>query len=181
MKSQISPHFLFNTLNNFYVELYDENPQIANDILRLSQLLRYVTYETADDFVSLKKEIQFIEDYLHFYKRRYEESFSVDFNVVGVVEAQKIASLILIHFVENVCKHGIVNDKTRKAKITIAVSNEMLELTTENFKNTAIKHEATGIGSANIKKRLTLLYKGNYILEEETENDIFKVYLKLNC
>ena len=78
LKSQIEPHFLFNTLNTFYSDLIDKQPKIAKDIHRLSELLRYVTYETSPDFISIAKEIKFLEDYIYFYKIRFEHSLSFD-------------------------------------------------------------------------------------------------------
>jgi len=179
LKSQISPHFLFNTLNNFYVELYDDKPEIAKDILKLSQLLRYVTYETSEDFVSLKKEVDFIKDYLHFFKRRYEDGFSVDLQIEGVITNQKIPSLILIHFVENICKHGIINNKEHPAFIKLKITEVALELTAENYNNTSDKHELSGVGTENIKKRLNVIYKENYILEHTKTETNFKTYLKI--
>jgi LytS/YehU family sensor histidine kinase len=179
LKSQISPHFLFNTLNNFYEELYDEKPKTAKDILKLSNLLRYVTYEASEDFMPLEKEVNFIKDYLYFFRRRYEANFYVDLTVKGKLENQEIPSLILIHLVENVCKHGIINDKNRAAKISINIKNNELEVSTENYINTSEKHMESGIGADNIKKRLDVIYKGNYTLEYKTNATIFKTYLKL--
>lgn len=179
LKSQISPHFLFNTLNNFYVDLIDDKPETANDILKISNLMRYVTYETSDDFVPLSKEINFIKDYLHFYKRRYEDNLQIQFSINGKVKNQHIPTLILIHFIENVCKHGIINDKNRSAKIGINISETHLEILTENHINTSEKYMETGIGTENIKKRLHVIFEDNYTLTNEKNNSIFKSYLKI--
>lgn len=179
LKAQISPHFLFNTLNNFYIELYDNNPETANDILKLSELLRYVTYETSADFISLEKEIQFIKDYLYFYKRRYENDFHVYLNINGHSKNHKIPSLILIHFIENVCKHGVINDKNRPAKIEINIKEKYIEIHTENSINTAEKYMESGIGTENIQKRLNVIFKDNFILNYTENNTTFKAYLKL--
>jgi len=179
LKSQISPHFLFNTLNNFYVELIDEKPETASDILKLSNLLRYVTYDSLDDFLPLEKELNFIKDYLHFYKRRYEDNLYVQFNINGKVENQKIPALILIHFVENVCKHGIINDKNRPAKIGVNVSDDSLEVITENFINTSDKYTEGGMGADNIKKRLDVIFKSSYELTNLEHDTMFKSYLKI--
>jgi sensor histidine kinase YesM len=179
LKSQISPHFLFNTLNSFYVELHDEKPETAKDILKLSQLLRYVTYEASQDVTLLQKEIEFIEDYLYFFKRRYEDNFHVHLNVKGVVSIQQIPALILIHFIENVCKHGIINDKSRPAKIEITILKNTIEISTENYINTSEKYMENGIGTKNIKKRLEVIYKDNYTLQYQKNETIFKSYLKL--
>jgi len=179
LKSQISPHFLFNTLNNFYEELYDDKPETANDILKLSKLLRYVTYETNEDLTDLNKEIAFIEDYLYFFKRRYEDNFHVSLQIDGFIHAQKTPSLILIHFVENLCKHGIINDKERPASITLTVTNNILELRTKNHINTSDIYTEPGIGTQNIKQRLEVIYKDNFILEHQKSENQFEAYLKL--
>jgi sensor histidine kinase YesM len=176
LKAQISPHFLFNTLNNFYAELYDDKPETANDILKFSQLLRY---ETSEDFVLLEKEIQFIQDYLYFFKRRYEDDFHVSLSINGVIKNHKIPSLILIHFIENVSKHGIINNEKYPAKIEVIIKDETLEIVTENNISTSEKHMESGIGTANIQKRLEVIFKDNFTLEYKKINTIFKAYLKL--
>lgn len=179
LKSQISPHFLFNTLNNFYEELYDDKPETASDIMKLSKLLRYVTYETNEDFAFLNKEIAFIEDYLYFFKRRYEDNFHVSLHIDGFIHNQKIPSLILIHFIENVCKHGIINDENRPASISLIVKENTLELKTKNHINTSDTYTEAGIGTKNIKQRLEVIYKDNYILEHQKDDTQFEAYLKL--
>ncbi|WP_405206409.1 sensor histidine kinase [Aquimarina sp. LLG6339-5] len=179
LKSQISPHFLFNTLNNLYEELYEDKPKTAGDILKLSKLLRYVTYETNEDFTSISKEITFIEDYLYFFKRRYEDNFHVQLHIDGFVHNQKIPSLILIHFIENVCKHGIINDKNRPATITLVISDHILELKTKNYINTSDTYTGQGIGTKNIKQRLEVIYKDSFILEHQKTENQFEAYLKL--
>lgn len=179
LRSQIGPHFLFNTLNGFYSDLYDNNPEEAKGIMKLSQLLRYVTYEAKESFMPLKKELSFIEDYLYFYKKRYEDQFFVTLSVEGAIGAQKIPSLILIHFVENVCKHGVLNDSRKQAKIHINIGKDQLEVRTENYKNTSEKYMDKGIGTENIQNRLAVLFKDNYRLEYTDSEMLFKTYLKL--
>ncbi|WP_170836976.1 sensor histidine kinase [Aquimarina amphilecti] len=179
LKSQISPHFLFNTLNNFYEELYDDKPKTAGDILKLSKLLRYVTYETNEDLVLVNKEITFIEDYLYFFKRRYEDNFHVQLHIDGFVHNLKIPSLILIHFVENVCKHGIINDKNRPANITLTINDNTLELRTKNHISTSDTYTEPGIGTKNIEQRLGFIYKDSFILDYQKNDNLFEAYLKL--
>lgn len=179
LKSQISPHFLFNTLNNFYEELYDDKPKTASDILKLSKLLRYVTYETNEDVADLNKEIAFIEDYLYFFKRRYEDNFHVLLHIDGFIHNQKVPSLILIHFIENLCKHGIINDKNRSASIALIVTDNKLELRTKNYVNTSDIYTEPGIGIKNIRQRLEVIYKDNFILEHQKNDNQFEAYLKL--
>jgi len=179
LKSQMSPHFLFNTLNAFYVELIDDKPETARDIHKLSELLRFVTYESQEDFLSLKSEIKFLEDYIYFYYKRFESELFVDFNVKGIVSNQQIPSLILIHFVENVFKHGIINDKMNPVKINITISDNFLEMTTENKFIISEKYTSKGIGQKNISQRLTALFKTDYQLKYVDDNDYFSTYLKI--
>ncbi len=179
LKSQISPHFLFNTLNAFYVELIDDKPETAKDIHKLSELLRFVTYESQDEFLSLKSEIKFLEDYIYFYYKRFENELFIDFKVNGLVDMQQIPSLILIHFVENVFKHGIINDKDNPVKINITIENGYLELTTENKFITSEKYTSKGIGKTNVERRLTAIFKKDYVLNYDNGDDSFKAYLKI--
>ncbi|AZJ36720.1 sensor histidine kinase [Tenacibaculum singaporense] len=178
LKSQISPHFLFNVLNGFYIELYDEQPETANDILKLSHLLRYVTYETSENFVLLEKEIQFLNDYLHFFKRRYESNFYVSLTINGNPKSYKIPSLILINFIENVCKHGVINNPNKPANINITIDDISLVVTTENHTNTSEKYMEIGIGTKNVRKRLEVLYNDNFSLTFQQSNNIFNTYLQ---
>lgn len=179
LKSQISPHFLFNTLNVFYVELIDDKPETAKDIHKLSELLRYVIYDSQKDFVSLNDEIKFLEGYIHFFNKRFESDFSVDFQVSGKIKNQQIPSLILIHFIENLFKHGIINDKNNPAAIHINIAEQFVELTTKNKILTSEKFMESGIGTKNVKRRLSALFNSNYELVYNNKSLYFNTYLKM--
>ncbi len=179
LQSQIGPHFLFNTLNGFYSDLYDKHPETAKGILKLSQLLRYVTYEAKENFMPLEKELDFVKDYLYFYKKRYEDGFHVDLEIAGSVKDQKIPSLILIHFVENVCKHGVIDSAENPAKISIDIQEQSIKIKTENKINASEKYMDKGIGTKNIKNRLDILFKEKYQLEYHTEDGFFHTYLTM--
>jgi len=180
LKSQISPHFLFNTLNSFYVELIDEKPNTADDIQRLSELLRHVIYDSKGDFISLKKEIQFLKDYVYFFRKRYEDNLFVIFNIEGDFSKRKVPTLVLINFIENLFKHGIVDNKDEVASIHLSIENNMLILHTMNKKNNSDKLMDSGIGNKNVQKRLNILYPNNdYSLSFINKNDYFETVLKL--
>lgn len=179
LKSQISPHFLFNTLNTFYSELIDKQPNTAKDIHRLSELLRYVTYESDKDFMPLRQELKFIEDYMYFYKIRYEDQLFVNFTVNGEVGDKLVSSLILIHFVENLFKHGIVNDATNPAEISIIIEANSLSLQTKNKVILSDKYMDSGVGAENVKRRLKAMFDDNYEVTYTNENGQFESYLKL--
>ncbi|WP_369753013.1 sensor histidine kinase [Flavobacterium sp. WC2409] len=179
LKSQLEPHFLFNTLNAFYTDLVDDKPEIAKDILRLCQLLRYVTYEAGTDFMPLSKEINFIEDYIYLHRKRFEDTLFLEYDVTGIVSDQPVPSLVFIHFVENIFKHGVVTNSAFPAKISIIVTDEFISMETANLVSVAEQYSASGIGKENLKRRLSAIFKQDYILQYDQSNDIFTTILKL--
>lgn len=179
LKSQVSPHFLFNTLNSFYSELILKDDKMAADILVLSDLLRYVITETERDEVLLSKEIQFVQNYIHLQKKRFENQLYLDFEIEGSYLAEKIISSALIHFVENVFKHGKLNNPDEKAIISIKIKEDYLELSTFNYNVGGENYSSTGIGFENLTKRLEYAYKDRFVLEKTAKNNTFKTYLKI--
>jgi two-component system LytT family sensor kinase len=179
LKSQVSPHFLFNTLNSFYSQLILKDDEMASDVLVLSDLLRYVITETEKDEAILSKEIQFIQNYIHLQKKRFEDQLYLDFIIEGNYSTEKILSSALIHFVENVFKHGKLNNSDGKAVISIIIKDGLLEMSTLNYKVEGENYSSTGIGFENLTKRLEYAYKDKFILEKTTENNIFQTYLKI--
>lgn len=179
LKSQLEPHFLFNTLNTFYTDLIDAQPKIAKDIHRLCDLLRYVTYEAGNDFMPLSKEIKFIEDYIYLHRKRFEDTLFLEYTVDGVVGEQSVPSLVFIHFVENIFKHGITNDKLNPAKINIIISEKEIIVETSNKISSSEKYTNNGIGKENLERRLSGIYKQDYVLCYNQSNAIFTTILKL--
>jgi hypothetical protein len=179
LKSQVSPHFLFNTLNSFYSQLILKDDKMASDILVLSDLLRYVITETDKEEVLLSKEIQFVENYIHLQKKRFEDQLYLDFNVEGDYSSEKIIPSALIHFIENVFKHGKLNNRDEKAIISIKIKDSFLVISTFNYNVGGENYSSTGIGFENLTKRLEYVYKDQFILEKTAENNTFKTYLKI--
>jgi len=179
LKAQVSPHFLFNTLNSFYSQLILKEDKMADDILVLSDLLRYVITETDKDEAILSKEIQFIQNYIHLQKKRFEDQLFLDFSVVGEYSNEKILSSALIHFVENVFKHGKFNNREEKAIISIEIKDYLLEISTFNYFIEGENYSSTGIGFDNLIKRLKYMYEDKFVLEKTEENNTFKTYLKI--
>ncbi|WP_264523176.1 sensor histidine kinase [Flavobacterium sp. N502536] len=179
LKSQVSPHFLFNTLNSFYSQLVLKDDAMASDILVLSDLLRYVITETEKDEVLLSKEIQFVQNYIHLQKKRFEDLLYLDFIIEGKYATEKILSSALVHFIENVFKHGKLNNEKEKAVISIVIKENFLELSTFNYNAEGENYSSTGIGFDNLRKRLEHAYKGEFTLEKTAEKNTFKTYLKI--
>ena len=179
LKAQVSPHFLFNTLNSFYSQLILKDDEMASDVLVLSDLLRYVIIETDKDEAVLSKEIQFIQNYIHLQKKRFEDQLYLDFSIKGNYSNERILSSALIHFVENVFKHGKFNSEKEKAVILIKIKEDFLEISTFNYTVEGENYSSTGIGFDNLTKRLEYMYKGKFVLEKTEENNTFKTYLKI--
>lgn len=179
LKSQVSPHFLFNTLNSFYSQLILKDDKMASDILVLSDLLRYVITETEKDEVLLSNEIQFVQNYIHLQQKRFEDQLCLDFEIEGNYATEKILSSALIHFIENVFKHAKLNNPDEKAIISIKIKGDFLELSTFNYNVGGENYSSTGIGFENLTKRLEYTYKDQFILEKTAENNTFKTYLKI--
>ncbi|WP_295121823.1 sensor histidine kinase [uncultured Chitinophaga sp.] len=165
LKSQINPHFLFNTLNSIYSLSYQHSEKAPAAILKLSEIMRYMLYDTEEKLVPLDKEIQYLRNFVELQKMRFKEAIYADLLVEGAVMQHQIAPLLLIAFVENAFKHGILNDPDEPVLIQITVEGQQLQLYVQNKINQQQKDQTGGIGIANIKRRLELLYPGRHELK----------------
>ncbi len=179
LRGQLEPHFLFNSLNSFYNELVDTHPDTAIDLHRLSELLRYVTYEADQDVMPLAKELKFLEHYIALQRRRFLDELSLNFAITGEAGDQRIPSWVLIHFVENVFKHGVINDKHAPAIIEVKIGKEELRMHTFNAILSTDNYTENGIGSVNLKRRLDLFYLGNHELSETAIGRHFESKLRI--
>ncbi len=184
LRSQIQPHFFFNTLNNLYSLAIDKSDKAPNLILKLSDLMKYFLYETGKEFQILENEISHIKDYIEIEKLRYDENLKVSFNIIGKTKNTMIKPLILIPLVENAFKHGARNS-TKNGYITIQLEStkNSLNFKVENsFENSTkkIKEQIGGIGLTNLKKRLELNYgPDDYSLETIKKKNKYIAQLKL--
>ena len=184
LKGQVNPHFLFNTLNNLYSLAQQQSGLTAEMILKLSDMMRYVLYDTNSDFVELKDEIRFIENYVNLQKLRTKDPNAVNFTFSDETSNLKIAPLILIHFVENCFKHGLKGD-TENAFVEIDVEVRKGRLTFHTKNNVGIVDEIEnksigGKGLANAQKRLDLIYGEHYQLKINSDTKVFDVHLTIN-
>lgn len=180
LKAQINPHFLFNTLNNIYTLTVMKDDHAPDSIMKLSNIMRYVTDDAAEDFVPLQSEIDCIYDYIELQKLRLGEKTSVDLHISGEAESKKIAPLILMTFIENIFKYGISKHKPSDIIIRIDVNKNDITFFCQNqifpVKN---NNERTGIGLKNTRQRLMHLYPGKYLLDIDTDNQLYTVKLIL--
>ncbi|RKD20082.1 histidine kinase [Pelobium manganitolerans] len=181
LKSQINPHFLFNSLNNIYSLAYQKSDAAPNAILKLSEIMRYMLYESNDSKVSLEKEIGYLKSFIELQKLRFKGDAQVVLEIEGQVAQQQIVPLLLISFVENAFKHGLATDKNHPIHINISVFEDNLMFTIKNRKNLQNKDQTGGIGMINVVRRLDLTYPGKYKLNvENREEDYFsELYLNL--
>ena len=180
LKSQINPHFLFNSLNNIYSLAYQKSDKTPEAILKLSEIMRYMLYESNEDKVALADEIRYLENYIELQKLRFKDSSYIKFEIIGDAKAQKITPLVLISFVENAFKHGIATDREVPISILLNIEPGKLFFKTVNKKSNQNKDDTGGIGLQNVRRRLDLLYKDQYELHIEDKNDVYNCELYLN-
>ena len=180
LKSQIHPHFLFNTLNTIYGLALEQSKQTPDVILRLSNLLDYILYQVNKPSVSLKEEVMHIEEYIELEKIRFEDRLIVNLRYDNIPENIKIAPMLLIPFVENAFKHGGLYNGLLTIGIDIKLKNYRLDFTVSNtFIDDNNKMTIGGLGISNIKKRLVYNYGENFTLEREAVEKLYIVKLSI--
>lgn len=182
LKAQINPHFLFNTLNSIYSLAIQKSDETPTAIVKLSGMMRYVLSEAATDFVSLEKEIIYIQNYIDLQKIRFGESISLDFILFGNTKGKKIAPLMLIPFIENAFKHGVNAEEESLIYIRIDITEEELFLYVLNKKVTVhiSEENKSGLGVENTKNRLEHLYPNNHKLTIYDTEKEYLVELSMN-
>lgn len=186
LRTQVSPHFFFNTLNNIYSLTIEKSEKAPKIILKLSELMRYLLYETKQKRQSLTKEIICLQNYLDLERIRYGDQLKINMDISGEIEDKKIAPMLLLSFLENSFKHG-ANKNTGIVKIDIAfnVIEEFLHFRVSNpisneTNNNAINSTRGGIGISNVKKRLELGYnEDEYYLDINNNGEEYIVNLKI--
>ncbi|MFZ6014069.1 MAG: sensor histidine kinase [Bacteroidota bacterium] len=188
LKSQINPHFLFNTLNNIYSLSQYQQHLVSESVLRLSKILRYLLYETSSELVTIDKEIKILIDYIDLEKLRYSETVAIDFNYEIEDLSEMMPPLLLIPLVENAFKHGVSITGSKRGKrfvdVKCVVRQRQLHFVVRNsvpIGNATTDYEETkdNIGLSNLKRRLDLLYS-DFVLLTEQKDSIFTAELKIN-
>lgn len=186
LQSQLSPHFLFNTLNNMYGLSLTQHEKVPGLLLKLSDLLRYSVYDAKELYVPLKNEVAYIKDYIDFEKIRIGDKLELNIFLEEPIDANiKIAPLLLIVFIENAFKHS-KNTTEQKIYISITLKTwansilfSVINSSNGNKNESTMLKERSGFGLENVKKRLELLYKDKYDLKIEDENGYYTVMLQL--
>jgi LytS/YehU family sensor histidine kinase len=184
LKGQLNPHFLFNSLNNIYSLALIKSDKVPDLILKLSDLMRHIIYESKENFIPLEKEIDFVNNFIELQKIRTSDSVQITYETIGTIPIAEIVPLLFEPFIDNAFKHGlpatgdsdfirIKFDFTTPGFLLFSIENNYEDAATWNKKN-------SGIGIKNVKQRLKYLYNpSDYKLNVQKENNIFRVSLQL--
>ena len=184
LKGQLNPHFLFNSLNNIYSLALIKSDKVPDLILKLSDLMRHIIYESKENYISLEKEIEFVDNFIALQKIRTADQTKIKYSITGDIPSGKIAPLLFEPFIDNAFKYGLPGDDTSDF---ISITFDFSEAGYINFKSVNnfedlgnSDNKCSGIGIENVKQRLKFLYKPNeYNLTIKKENQIFSVSLRL--
>nr|WP_317208799.1 sensor histidine kinase [Flavobacterium algicola] len=186
LKTQISPHFFFNTLNNIYSLAVENSKKTPKIILKLSELMRYLLYDTANKKQTLENEILCIQNYIDLERIRHNDELEVDMAISGDIQDKEIAPILLLSFIENAFKHGAHKNIGKvKIDISLIIRKEFLYFRVSNPMPLKTQHaerfnHSSGIGLENVKKRLALGYKNSdYKLLINNDENTFVVKLKI--
>lgn len=184
LRSQVSPHFLFNTLNSlFAIAQENKNEAVAHGISKISNLLRYMLYDSNVKEISLSKEVDYLRSYIELAQLRYQEDEArVELIIKGPVDEVTIAPMLLIPFVENAFKHGVRIERKTLLKFQLTVQDGAIEffgINPDRSGSNDVNRPENGIGLTNVRKRLDLLYPHKGHLETGSENGIFKFQLRI--
>lgn len=180
-RSQVNPHFLFNTLNNIYSLVYNKSAEAPEAVMKLSSIMRYMLYDSNSDFVAMHKEIEYLNSFIELQQLRITQKGFVEINVNGSMENCTIAPMLFIPFVENAFKHG---DKNHEPGISIQLDIQPRKFifSVENYLktgNSQSNEESGGFGLENIKRRLGLLYPDKHKLIIDTSGEKYKIELTI--
>lgn len=180
LRKQINPHFLFNSLNSIYSLANKKSDLVTDAIVTLSELMRYMLYETNNKSVLLEKEINYIKNYIDLQKLRLNDIENIHLNIHGNTQNKFIEPLLLISFIENAFKYGTDYRGASHVKIKIVIKDNTLDFFVENkVEKTNLDTENSGIGISNIESRLQLLYPNAHTLIITEERSIYSVFLSL--
>jgi len=177
LKSQLNPHFLFNTLSNIHSLAYTRSEETPAAVMKLSEMMRYMLYDSNEPDVFLEEELSYLENFIELQKIRSDKPVNLQVRLNRDCERKKIAPLLLIPFVENIFKHGHLYDPDNPAKIALNCTAAGLVFHTFNVKSTTNGDRSGGIGIKNIRRRLELTYPGNHQLKINDTEHYFETEL----
>lgn len=183
LRSQVSPHFMFNVLNNMVALARKRSDELEPSLIKLSSLMRYMLYETDEDKVALEKEIDYLQSYIDLQQQRFGKHVKVNVLFQKDDINYSIEPMLLIPFVENAFKHGTGLIEDAQIDIDLSVKNGLLQFFVRNKYNGTtgeVKDKTSGIGLNNVQRRLNLLYNDHHNVLINKKDDWFTVSLQLN-
>ena len=180
LRSQVNPHFLFNAINDVYALTYQKSDEAPAALLKLSDILRYMLDEDNINKVLLEKELRYLKDYIDLQAMGNKNNIFVTLVLAGEVNSQQIIPLLLIPFVENIYKHGVIDDHAKKAQVNITIDVNNFTLTATNHIKYQQKDGTGGIGLKNTQRRLQLQYPGKHSFVVKEDNGVFTCMLSIN-
>jgi two-component system sensor histidine kinase AlgZ len=181
LKSQVNPHFFFNTLNNLYGLVEQDTVKAQQLILKLSDMMRYSIYEGQNDWVTLGDEITYLENYMDLHRMRYHKTIDIRFEIDAEEKSIKIVPLLFIIMVENAFKHGVEKLRTDAfVHIRLKATRQIIDFEIENNFDVEEIGGSEGIGLNNLKQRLELVYFKRHELAISNQAGIYKIRLRLS-
>lgn len=183
LKAQINPHFFFNTLNNIYSLVYKKSDDAPAAVMKLSEIMRYMIYESKSDMVPLDKEVEQLENYIELERLRTRDQDFIAFETRGNFSSHVIPPMLLVSFAENAFKHGKRKVPNPGIVFTVAAESGVIKYEVVNYilKEPHNNHIGEGIGMQNTRRRLELLYPDCHKLDIRTEDDRYVIKLILRC
>ena len=180
LRSQISPHFMFNVLNTLVALARKKSDLMEPSLIQLSTLMRYVLYESNNNRINLSKEVEYLKNYVELQALRFGDDLNLILDITEDTEGYVIEPMLLIPFVENAFKHGVVNKAESPVHIELTVKDKKLYFSVYNVINNHQKDKSSGIGLANIERRLTLIYPGRHQLNIVKTADTYHTKLTID-
>jgi sensor histidine kinase YesM len=183
LRSQINPHFLFNTLNNIHAFVYRDQDKTAYGIIKLSEIMRYMLYETNSEKVLLEKELKYVQNYVDLQRLRMKDPDYVEITIEGNVYGKLIPPLLLITFIENAFKHGRKNSTPPGITVLLRAEANSMYFEVSNYISQKDYEEPTnykGFGLRNLKRRLELMYGKDYQLDILKDTEKYTIRLRIN-
>ncbi len=183
LRSQVSPHFMFNVLNNMVALARKQSDQLEPSLIKLSSLMRYMLYETDEDKVRLEKETEYLQSYIDLQQQRFGKNVCIKTSLTEIEGNYDIEPMLLIPFVENAFKHGTGLVENARIEIELRAKNDILHFSVRNKYNPLSQEEkdkTSGIGLTNVERRLSLLYGKNHTLLINKNDGWFTISLQLN-
>ncbi|PZO28542.1 MAG: histidine kinase [Flavobacteriaceae bacterium] len=179
LKSQINPHFIFNTLNNIYSMVFRKSEQALPAIEKLSEIMRFTTYETQKELISIDSELKYIESYIELEKIRNTNEIYISLQLEIEDKNQLIPPYLLLPFVENCIKHGVLDDNKNPILFSVKANHKKLIIEVKNKINKKLKDAHSGIGLTNLEKRLEYYFPNRHTFKVTNDENYFESYLEI--